>query len=88
MNQNEIDLAARISLHEFLLEQAFANQAAHANDPERQWDLFSKAFVDKVKFKTTPLPSSPDEHAVRQRMIELAEKFCEKVAVRIDQGFQ
>ena len=88
MNEAEIDLSARTTLHAFLLEQIFANQAMTASDPAASWAALSKAFMNSIRFKTTAPADSPELVDMHERTIAHAERLFARVAERVEQGYR
>ncbi|WP_338499923.1 hypothetical protein [Delftia tsuruhatensis] len=85
---HEERLAARVSMHEFLLEQLFANRFLQGAEPEASWETFSNGFIEKMKTPWSRESITTEEQKQifeRQRAlgVELAERFAEKVAQRI-----
>ncbi len=75
--------AARLSMHEFLLEQIIANAMLREADPIEAWRTISAALVAKTRTGTWPAQDSPDAAAVHQEMISQTQRFCAKVEARV-----
>jgi hypothetical protein len=77
-------LAARLALHEFLLEQLFANGMLGAPDPLKQWDAFSIGLIERIQFRSTARQGSTEDLLLIQSLTaELAEDFCAKVRAHL-----
>lgn len=85
-------ITARVSMHEFLLEQLAARLAMQTNEPLAAWAEFGSAFVTKMSQPWTanvPTPEQQDWVDLQARLgVELAQNFVQKVARRIEQGEQ
>lgn len=85
MNDEEVELFARINLHEFLLEQLFANGAMTRRDPKKNWDKFSVDLIKKVRLSTTVKSDAPEMQEIHARMLAMTERFCAKVSESVMQ---
>ena len=85
-------LAARVAMHEFLLEQVTANLFNQTPNPATAWAEFGAGFVTKMSqpwTATTPTPDQLEWLQLQQELgVELAQNFVQKVAKRIVQGAQ
>lgn len=79
-----VRFAARLSLHEFLLEQLYANAMLSVPDNLSAWDAFSTDLMNSIRTKAfaTTLGNS-DLLAIQAVAIALAENFAAKVRERI-----
>lgn len=85
MDEAHIEISSRLSLHEFLLEQLFANGALKHPAPLPNWAAFSSDLLRLCRDKSYPAPTDPEMEAIARRINELAGHFCEKVRIRIEQ---
>lgn len=89
LDQNFVEeLAARMSLHEFLLEQLFANAFIQGDEALARWQVFGEDVVEKMgKPYTTQQSLSEDQLKYLERQSSLgadfAERFVQKVSARI-----
>lgn len=88
MNDAEIELIARLNLHELLLELVCANGAMTAANPSENWQAFSAGIIEKTRLKATAQNDAADSMLVHTRLIAMTERFCERVAERVVQGYQ
>lgn len=86
MPELEIELFARINVHEFLLEQLLLGLFMTTSNPLKQWTDFSAGIIYLTSLNTTTKYGTPESHEERRCMIEITERFCERVATRIEQG--
>ena len=77
-------IAARLSLHEFLLEQIIANVMLQELDPLRSWNTISADLVSKMRFGAWSDADAQDLVAVQAEAVALAERFSSKVRERIE----
>lgn len=75
-----IRFAARLSLHEYLLEQAFAN--AFLGNP-KDWEVFSAGLVKGIATQAYATGGSPDQLNIQRVAKQLAENFGAKVRGRL-----
>lgn len=76
--------AARLSLHEFLLEQLFANGMLGAPDPVGQWDTFSNGLIERIRTRSTaPAEGTSDPLLIQAAATALAANFCAKVRAHL-----
>lgn len=83
MSVKEIEIDARLTLHEFLLELAFAN----AFNEEEKFEQFRKKALELVRYRLYSSdklfsPADADRGLVHDKTIEVSERFFEKVASR------
>ena len=83
-----IEVSARLSVYEFLLEILCANLLSATPDPIGQTDKFAAGIIDRIKKPSTVAPGSPEAApelsvAVKQREIEIVERFSERLKSRI-----
>ena len=82
MDENTIDLYARLSLHEYLLEIAFANALGQLDAPGIE--NFMKDTMKGIRFKTwTGSEDADSAMLLQQAMIRIGERFFEKVRRRL-----
>lgn len=88
MSDHQLELCARLAMHEFLLEQIFANGAMSSPNPSENWNGFSASLIDSARYGAYTKNDSPETHEMQKLVIEMTEHFCEKVAVRVEQGYK
>lgn len=83
MNNDELELFARLSMHEFLLEIAYANALGPMPEADRQ-QLIDQ-ILSKIRFATWTRESenSDSAMAMQQSMIRIGEQFFAKVTKRL-----
>ena len=79
-----IRFAARLSLHEFLLEQIISNALLREQDPVAATDAITSSLLKKMQFSAWSGSDSPDLIAVQKATVELAKRFCAKVRARVE----
>ena len=83
-----IELSARLTVHEFLLEILYARGFAAADDPTAALEAFRREFLDRVRHRSWARHPAPDHREdrtveeIRMKSLTLAERFVEKVAER------
>jgi hypothetical protein len=82
--QQDIETAALMTVHEFLLEIAFANTFAQSPDSTAAFEKFRRDFLDRIQYKAR-VGDDPANVSllVQSEAVKFAERFCEKVHARM-----
>lgn len=84
LTQKELYVSAMLTLHEFLLEIAFANRFAQSGNPTTAFETFHTDLMDRIQYKMRVPDSAGEQSLIAQKMaVKLAEKFCAEVAARM-----
>lgn len=89
--ENEHDfikqMTARMTMHEFLLEQLCARMVLMEERPHAAWQEFGKSFIEKMgQLQTSqPVPPELESWVTEQALIgqDLARRFVTKVGQRL-----
>lgn len=85
LTQRELYASAALTLHEFLLEIAFANRFCQSGNPSAAFDTFRTDLMDRIQYKMRVRDSSGEQSLIAQKMVgKLAETFCTEVAARME----
>lgn len=86
MDKALVEIAARLSFYELLLEIQFANTFAYCPEPEAALESFKTDLIDRMRYKAYVRGDVDDDDdsglMIQARGIELAEHFMEKVSDR------
>lgn len=80
-------IAARLTLHEFLLETVQANDLASLEDPRRECDHFCIQLLDRIRNRSTLPPGAEADKQtidIDRKTIAAAERYCERLSERLD----
>ena len=88
MTSPEIAVAARITVHEYLLEVMYANLANNAAEPLAYWDSFGSDLIERTKSRMyVPKDADPsqghDDLAVQTEAIRVMQNFVGKTRNRV-----
>lgn len=86
MNDDDISILARLTVHEFLLEQLWANLILRDPDPARTLQTIRRQLKE---FPHTSFPASVDEQMVKtysDEVEKLDSHFWDKVQKRVVEG--
>ena len=85
MDETLIELSARMSFHEFLLEVHHANFFGHSTDPDAELAAFRNTAIERIRYRSTPVGSDDTAAAmaVQDRLVEIAERYFDRVAERM-----
>lgn len=82
MNNDEIEVFARLSMHEFLLEIAYANALGPMAEADRT--ALIAQILSKIRYSTWTHSEDGDAAmALQQSMIRIGEQFFAKVTKRL-----
>jgi len=84
MQNDMIDIMARLAIQEYLLEIFHANLFSDQQNPTEALAIFRKDILDRVRFKSYSEDSDETILLIQQRSIEIAELFFDKVSDRMD----
>ena len=79
MNDEQLSIAARLTLHEFLLEIFHANLFASAPNPRAELEAFRAEVLDLIRYKSrTSDIDNASGLRLQQEVSDIAEKFLAK----------
>jgi hypothetical protein len=90
MSELMVQLAARLTIHEYLLEVMYANLAANAEDPQSFVQDFGNHLIDRAKTRMAPPLAALGldrefEADVRREMESMMTAFAERMRVRVSE---
>ena len=88
MSELMVQLAARLTIHEYLLEVMYANLAATAENPQAFVEDFGKHLIDRTKTRMAPPLDALGldrefEADVRREMESMMTTFAEHMRARV-----
>lgn len=88
MSELMVQLAARLTIHEYLLEVMYANLAANAEDPQAFARDFGKHLIARAKTRMAPPLEALGldrefEADVRREMAAMMTGFAERMQARV-----
>lgn len=86
MDQAAVQIAAKLALHEFLLEQIVANAMLRELEPRETWDSLGAELIESFRFSAWSKSDAPELPAIQAQAIAMATEFAAKVRQRIEQA--
>lgn len=88
MSELMVQLAARLTIHEYLLEVMYANLAATAEDPQAFIEDFAKHLIGRTRTRMAPPLEALGldrefEADVRREMESMVTTFTERMRTRV-----
>lgn len=85
MDEQSLDIYARLNLYEFLLEIMYANVFRDTPNPDAQFEQFQLDLLHRLNRRVFPPPDIATGGALHDHCVEVAENFCRKVARRMQE---